>query len=44
MKKEDKANIIYEPPKVITYSADDLLEEIGPAKACSFGGGGISCW
>jgi len=28
----------YEPPRVITYSADDLLEEVGPAQACSFGG------
>ena len=44
MKDNIKENITYEPPKVITYSAEDLIEEIGPAKACSFGGGGISCW
>lgn len=25
----------YEPPRIITYSADDILEELGPAQACS---------
>lgn len=25
----------YEPPKIVTYSSDDLLELIGPAQACS---------
>jgi len=42
--REDTKTIRYEPPKVITYSADDLIEQIGPAKSCSFGGGNISCW
>jgi hypothetical protein len=25
----------YEPPRIITYSSDDILEELGPAQACS---------
>jgi hypothetical protein len=25
----------YEPPKVVTYSGDDLLEEMGPAQSCT---------
>jgi hypothetical protein len=34
----------FEPPKVITYSGDDLLEELGPAHACSpFSGSVVSC-
>jgi hypothetical protein len=33
MKKEIIS--IYEPPKIITYSEDDILDEIGPAQACS---------
>jgi hypothetical protein len=24
----------YEPPKVITLSKDEILEELGPARAC----------
>jgi hypothetical protein len=34
----------FEPPKVITYSGDDILEELGPAHACSpFSGSVVSC-
>ncbi|MFQ5901389.1 MAG: hypothetical protein ACE5IH_07525 [Thermodesulfobacteriota bacterium] len=25
----------YEPPKVVTYSGDELLAELGPVQACS---------
>ena len=25
----------YEPPVVVTYHEDDILEELGPAQACS---------
>lgn len=25
----------YESPQIITYSSDDILEELGPAQACS---------
>jgi hypothetical protein len=32
---EEKKILNYEPPKMITYSNDDILEEIGPAQACS---------
>jgi hypothetical protein len=32
MKKEKK---VYETPKVITYSEDEILELIGPAQTCS---------
>ena len=28
----------YEPPKVDTYNAEDLLEKLGPVQASSFGG------
>ncbi len=34
----------YEAPKVVTYSGDDLLKELGPAQACSpFGGSVLGC-
>jgi len=26
---------VYEPPKIITYTSEEILEEIGPAMACS---------
>ena len=32
----------YIPPRIITYSADDILEELGPAQACSPFSGGIT--
>jgi hypothetical protein len=32
---EKKIILKYEPPKIITYSEDDILEEMGPAQACS---------
>ena len=34
----------FEPPKVITYSGDDILEALGPAHACSpFTGSIVAC-
>ena len=38
--KEEKEKKIkklpkYEPPVVVTYHEDDILEELGPAQACS---------
>lgn len=34
----------FEPPKVITYSGDDILEELGPAHACNpFSGAVVEC-
>jgi hypothetical protein len=36
MKEEKEEGIsLYETPKIITFSNDDILEEIGPAQACS---------
>ena len=33
-----------EPPKVITYSGDDILDELGPAHACNpFSGSVVAC-
>jgi hypothetical protein len=34
-KKKKKDELIYEPPEMIKYSNDDILEEVGPAQACS---------
>ena len=34
---------MYEPPAVITYHEEELLEELGPALACSFSGSVVSC-
>lgn len=25
----------YEPPMIITYDGDDIIEELGPAQTCS---------
>lgn len=34
----------FEPPKVITYSGAEILEELGPAHACSpFSGAVVGC-
>ena len=33
--EEPQAKLKYEPPKIITYTSDELLEQIGPAMACS---------
>jgi hypothetical protein len=33
----------YEPPQVVTYHDDDLLAELGPAQACSYGGSVVGC-
>lgn len=33
----------YEAPQVVTYHDDDLLAELGPAQACSFGGSVVGC-
>lgn len=33
----------YEPPQVVTYYDDDLLAELGPARACSFSGSVVGC-
>ena len=28
----------YEPPQVVTYTGDEILEELGPAETCSYHG------
>jgi len=34
----------YDPPKIVVYTEEDLLEELGPAQACSpFNGAVIGC-
>ncbi len=34
----------FELPKLITYSGDDILEDLGPAHACSpFSGSVVGC-
>jgi len=33
--KEVKVPPKYEAPKVVTYHEDDILEELGPAQACT---------
>ena len=34
----------FEPPEVISYSGDDILDELGPAHACSpFSGAVVAC-
>ncbi|MBF0451441.1 MAG: hypothetical protein HQK75_12120 [Candidatus Magnetomorum sp.] len=34
-KKQQNDKLRYEPPKIITYSEKEILEQIGPAQACS---------
>jgi hypothetical protein len=31
---EKERILVYEPPKMITYSNDDILDKVGPAQAC----------
>jgi len=32
---EEKSTLMYESPRIITYSKEDILEEMGPAQACA---------
>ncbi len=42
--KHSKQNPEYETPTIISYSEEELLNEIGPIQACSgFGGSVIGC-
>lgn len=34
---------LYEPPQVITYRGQEILEELGPAQACSFNHSVLVC-
>jgi hypothetical protein len=33
----------YQPPTVITYRGDELLEALGPMQACTFSGAVLVC-
>lgn len=33
----------YEPPRVITYRGEELLEALGPMQACTFNGAVLVC-
>ena len=33
----------YEPPQVVTYRGAEILEELGPAQACSFNHSVVIC-
>ena len=33
--KEDKRVPEYEAPRIVTYHEDDVLEQLGPAQACT---------
>lgn len=33
----------YEPPSVVTYRGDELLDMLGPAQACSFNHSVVLC-
>ena len=33
----------YEPPQVVTYRGQEVLEELGPAQACSFNHSVVIC-
>jgi hypothetical protein len=34
-KEKKKDRIEYEAPEIITYGEDDILQELGPAQACT---------
>jgi len=33
----------YQPPQVLTYHGDEILESLGPAQACSFNHSVVVC-
>jgi hypothetical protein len=33
--KDERDTPAYVPPRIITYTSEELLEQIGPAMACS---------
>jgi hypothetical protein len=33
----------YEPPEVVTHRGDELVDELGPAQACTFAGSTTGC-
>ncbi len=43
VRKSEEALPPYEPPRVITYRGDQILEELGPAQACSFNHSVVLC-
>jgi len=34
-KNEECKKQVYTPPKIVTYTEKEILEQIGPAQACS---------
>lgn len=32
---EENDGLTYEPPTIVTYSGEDLVEKLGPAHACT---------
>ena len=34
---------VYEPPQVVTHRGDELIDELGPAQACTFSGSVTLC-
>jgi hypothetical protein len=34
-RKDQGVKLPYVPPRIITYTSEELLEQIGPAMACS---------
>jgi len=32
---EERKIVVYEKPSIVTYSNEDILEELGPAQACT---------
>lgn len=31
----------YQPPKIVTFTSEEILEQVGPALACTISDGGI---
>jgi hypothetical protein len=40
---EDSQTPEYEPPTVLSYSQEELIQELGPVHACSFNGAVVGC-
>ncbi len=40
----ESASELYEAPRIVTFSRDELMKELGPARACNpFGGSVVAC-
>lgn len=39
--QEEPSKPAYQPPRIVTYTSEEILEQVGPALACTISDGGV---